>query len=109
MGEPPKHHTYIITDKLSVETARVLFRVYLWIGSPANLADCSYQDSLLYQNHTAGWMSQGFVLLKKLSSWQREKKNKSNCYTKKHSPQGQHTHVQLTGVKLKNSYWERTK
>lgn len=65
--------------------------VYLWVGSTANLAGYSYQYSLLYQNHTAGWMSQGSSCWKGYpADWGKKKKKQEwNSYTKTHSPQGQ--------------------
>lgn len=56
------------------ENYQFALSVYLWVGSAANLASYSYQCRPLHQNHTAGWMSQGFVRLKKPSSWLRGKK-----------------------------------
>lgn len=74
--------------------------VNLWVQQQqqqqARPACYSYLNSLLYQNHTAGWMSQGFVLLRKAIQLTEGKKKKE---THRHSPEGQ----QISERKLKTA------
>lgn len=73
--------TYVIT-----EHSLFPLLVNLWVQQQqqqqqARPACYSYLNSLLYQNHTAGWMSQGFVLLRKAIQLTEGKKKKRHTDT----------------------------